>query len=126
MSHADLDINRDVRRVMIRHWIDLGRLSFRSIRGRVSIRGSLQRIPGTSEELTAPIVNTMFADIGAIRGVTHVNVELDNWMFVSGKWQVSDKSKRKLAPVVVSDQRQALAHDIVEIKPGTGNPSDPA
>ncbi len=51
MSQADLEINRDIRKVMVRHWIDLGKISFRSSNGRIWVRGSLQRIAGVREEL---------------------------------------------------------------------------
>jgi hypothetical protein len=35
MEMIDLDINRGVRRVLVKHWIDLGRISVRTTRGRV-------------------------------------------------------------------------------------------
>lgn len=107
MSEADLTINRDVRRVMIRHWIDLGQLSFRSLNGRVWIRGALRRIAGVSETLTSTIVENIFDDLKRIRGVVHVAVELENWSMDGGSWRPLDKGKSK-----ASVAQHGVVHEI--------------
>ena len=98
MSQADLEINRDIRKVLIRHWIDLGKVSFRSANGRVWVRGAMQRIAGVREELTSALMDIMFNDLKRIRGVSSVNAELDNWTNALGKWHPLDKGKGKAAP----------------------------
>ena len=75
-TQSDLDINRGVRRILVKHWIDLGRISVRSSQGRLLIRGSLLRIPGTTQELTTPIVDAIFYDIQRLRGVKHLTAHL--------------------------------------------------
>jgi hypothetical protein len=87
MSQADLDVNRHVRTVLVRHWIDLGRIAIRSMDGKLWIHGSLHRIGGVNEELTASIVQTMFEEIKRIRNVRHILANLDNWTNDSGAWQ---------------------------------------
>lgn len=84
---SDLDTNRGVRRVLVKHWVDLGRLSVRSTQGRVLIRGRLLRIQGASGELTTPIVEAMFNDIRRLRGVRNVTAHLDNWIKDGGRWK---------------------------------------
>lgn len=87
MSHqTDLEVNRNIRRIFVRHWIDLGRLSIRTYQGRLSIRGYLQRIGGKDEELTTPIVEAMFAEIKRITSVQQVTAELENWTNDAGRW----------------------------------------
>ena len=87
MSQADLEINRDIRKVLVRHWIDLGKISFRSSNGRVWVRGSLQRIAGVQEELTPTLVETIFGDVKKVRGVVSFSAELDNWVTTAGRWR---------------------------------------
>jgi len=100
MSQEDLRINRDVRKILVKHWLDLGRLSVRSSLGRLMIRGSLERIRGVKEELTPAIVNEMFRKIKQIKNVVRVSVELDNWANDDGRWVPVDRTKKAgmLAP----------------------------
>lgn len=86
-TQSDLDINREVRRILVKHWIDLGRISVRSSQGRVLIRGSLLRIPGTTQELTTPIVESMFSAMQRLRGVKHLTAHVDNWIKEGGRWR---------------------------------------
>jgi len=95
MSQADLEINRDVRKVLVRHWIDLGKLSCRSANGRLSVRGALYRIAGVREELTGAIVEMIFADLKKIRGVVNITPEIENWSMAMGKWRLIEKGKAK-------------------------------
>ena len=83
----DLDINRGVRRVLVKHWVDLGRMSVRSTQGRVLIRGRLLRIQGAKGALTTPIVEAMFYEIQHLRGVQNVTAHLDNWVKDGGRWR---------------------------------------
>ena len=86
MSQTDLDINRAVRTVLVKHWIDLGRLSVRSSDGKLYIRGSLNRIAGINEELTSSIVDAMFAEIKRIKTIRQVYPALENWSNDTGSW----------------------------------------
>lgn len=86
MSQVDLDINRFVRSILVKHWIDLGRLSVRSTDGKLYIRGALRRISGVNEELTSPIVDAMFAEIKRIKNVRQIYPALENWTNDSGSW----------------------------------------
>lgn len=92
---SDLDINRNVRKLLVRHWIDLGRLSIRCFDGILSIHGTLQRIPGMHEELTSPIVEAMFAQIKRTPNVRRIAVNIENWTNDSGKWQPISKALLK-------------------------------
>jgi hypothetical protein len=112
MSQADLDINRCVRTVLVKHWIDLGRLSVRSNDGKLYIRGSLQRIAGVNEELTSPIVDAMFADIKRIKNVRQVYPALENWSNDTGSWSPIGGAK---SPQGGQQQAQKPA-EVFEIK----------
>ena len=106
---SDLDINRAVRRVMVKHWVDLGRISIRSSQGRVLIRGRLLRIPGRDDPLTTPIVEAMFTDVARLRGVSAVQVHLENWIKDSGRWKPFERHSTK---VDTSDSIRASAGSV--------------
>jgi hypothetical protein len=110
---TDLDVNRQVRKVLVRHWIDLGRLSLRSLKGKVWIRGCLQRIEGVEEALTAAIVSTMFEEVQKSRGVRALNIELENWINTTGMWHPTDKSasRRTARPGGTGPQAGAFKMD---------------
>lgn len=91
---SDLEVNRSIRKVFVRHWIDLGRLSIRSSVGRVSIYGSLQRIPGIRDELSPSIVEAIFNEIKRIQDVRLVALEIENWTNDSGMWRPTEKVKK--------------------------------
>ncbi len=94
MRTNDLEINRSIRRIFVRHWIDLGRISIRTTNGSSFIHGSLQRIKGFKDDLSTPIVTAMFTDIRRLREVKHVRVELDNWIDSAGTWISRDKAEK--------------------------------
>jgi hypothetical protein len=108
MSQVDLEINRDVRKVLVRHWIDLGKLSFRSTNGKLWVRGSLQRIAGVQEELTTALVDSIFTDIKRIRGVVSLSVELENWIQSLGKWLPLDRTKAKTSQRILSSSESGV------------------
>lgn len=91
-KQQDLEVNREVRKVLVRHWIDLGRLSFRSVGGRVQMHGVLMRIPGVDTSLSGEIVTAMFREIGRIPGLVRVSAEIDNWSCSDGAWTQRDAS----------------------------------
>ncbi len=92
----DLEINRAIRRILVKHWIDLGRISVHSMRGRVAIYGLLQRIEGRMEPLAGPVLDAMFRDIQRIPGVHAVRPHLDNWTNEGGRWRPIEATSRNI------------------------------
>jgi len=95
MSQADLDINRAVRTVLVKHWIDLGRISVRSSDGKLWVRGSLSRIAGVNEELTPQIVEAMSDEMRRIRNIKQIYFSLENWNNDSGAWHEVGKKRQQ-------------------------------
>ena len=93
MSQEDLKTNRDVRKILVKHWLDLGRLSIRTAMGRLTIRGKLERIRGVQEDLAPAIVNDMFSRIKRIRNVARMTIDLENWTCEDGRWMPVDREK---------------------------------
>ncbi|MGD9873686.1 MAG: hypothetical protein AB7T27_05380 [Kiritimatiellia bacterium] len=86
------EIFRRIRSVLVRHWIDLGFLSIHVSEQTVYIKGSLKRLPGVSEQLSASVVDAIFSEIRHIRGVSRVQAQFDNWegSVISGGWTPRD------------------------------------
>ena len=87
----DLEVMRQARKVLVRHWIDLGRISLRSTGGTIRVRGTLARLPGYNDELIAPVVDAMFNEISRIRGVNRIMADLDGWDCDGGIWKQTGK-----------------------------------
>jgi hypothetical protein len=84
---VDLELSRAVRRIFVKHWVDLGRISVRCTSGRVHLFGTLQRVAGKQPDLQSNMVNAMFYELKRVKGVKTVNARLDNWILDSGKWR---------------------------------------
>jgi hypothetical protein len=89
-TSPDLEINSAVRRVLVRHWIDLGRISIRAQKGRVTLRGILDKLPESDQTLTGAVLESMFGDIRRLHGVQRVNTELENWEQTSFGWRARE------------------------------------
>lgn len=94
-----LEVNRDVRRALVMHWIDLGRLSVHTQKDRVHIRGSLHKLPGADSPLTPSSVDVIYKKIKAAAGMRRVHIELDNWNFNSatGTWEPYASRDKRVA-----------------------------
>lgn len=90
---TDLEINRSVRRVFVKHWIDLGRISVRTTRGNVMLYGTLQRIESHREDLRPTTVEQMMYEIRRIKGLHLVRSHFDNWVSESGHWKPLDTKR---------------------------------
>lgn len=95
----DLEVNGTVRRVLVRHQIDLGWLSFHTCRGTVHIQGDLLLLPGSAEPLTPAAVGALFDEISRSPGVNSLAVDLRNWIQAGliGGWQPAKGARGKRA-----------------------------
>ena len=93
MAQQDLKTNRSIRQVLVRHWIDLGRVAIHSANGRVTIRGSVQLLRGVKHELDSQSMENIFREIKRINEIKQLTFTLDNWLFVNGVWQKVEQSK---------------------------------
>ena len=96
---SDLQLVREARKVFVRHWVDLGRLHIRCTNAALSVRGSLQKMPGTGEQLTDSSVGTIFQELKRIRGIKRINATLDDWQELSpGVWKGSGNGGSSSGP----------------------------
>jgi len=86
---SDLDTNQNVRKILVRHQIDLGWLSHYACRGTVYIQGDLLLLPDVGSALTPFMIAKLFDEIGCAAGVCDMIIELRNWHHDSSNsdWQ---------------------------------------
>ena len=95
-TNTKFAINRQIRSVFVRHFIDLGFLTITTAGTTVRIRGVLKRLSGSQSVLTPAIVEEMFRQISKVQGVRSVLTEFENWRQVGGAnvWvQLDDKGR---------------------------------
>lgn len=91
MSQIDLEINRRVRKVLVRHWIDLGRIGIHSANGSLTLRGTITCLAGVSQELDASGLENIFREINRIENVKRVSTQFENWVEMDGTWKKVEK-----------------------------------
>jgi hypothetical protein len=82
----DLQINSAVRRVLVRHWIDLGTVSIRTTRGVVSLNGTINTLPGAAQTIDATLLLAIVNEIERQPHVRRLNASFTNWIFTAGIW----------------------------------------
>lgn len=95
------EIYRAVRVILVRHLIDLGRLTIQISMDGLQVKGSLERLPGVKAALTPEIVTVIFMEMRRIQGVRHVKTKLDNWLQDDGvgAWRpISAEAEKPLVP----------------------------
>ena len=76
--------------MLVRHWIDLGRLAIHSANGRVTVRGTVQLLRGVKHDLDSQAMENIFREIKRVNTIKQLTFILDNWSFVNGVWQKTD------------------------------------
>lgn len=101
-EHSNLEVTKEVRRVLVMHWIDLGRLSVHTLKDSVHIRGSLAKLPGADSPLTSASVDVIYKKIRTAVKERRLHMEFDNWILnsASGAWEPSHvRDKRSVDAV---------------------------
>ena len=96
MTVEDMAVNRQVRNVMARNWINMQRLDFASTHGTVYMRGRMsflksQKVADGKEErdragVSPSILNHIDKEIRKIPGVRAVSWQIDGWQRTGIGW----------------------------------------
>ena len=84
---SDLQINCAVRRVLVRHWIDLGKSSIRTTSGVCHLAGSFGKLPGITPALTPENVAEIIDEIRRLPSVRRVHATFTNWLESGNAWK---------------------------------------
>ena len=79
MEVSDSRIKSLVKAVFARHWIDLQKIEYRSIRGTVHVRGELRQLSGrTSSVRDSSLLEAIETELKRIPGVNQVYFDVVN------------------------------------------------
>ncbi len=86
-SMSRLETYRQVRIVLVRHMIDIGRLSVQISPHHLHLYGTLARLPGVTARLVPDMIMAIMGELGRIPGIRRVEGDFDNWkQDPSGAW----------------------------------------
>ena len=110
---SDLEINCAVRKVLVRHWIDLGKISVRTSAGVLTLSGTLDKLPNVDTPLTSPAVGEMITEIRRVSSVRRVQPVLSNWTEADGMWKPIALKSAGISPET-SKLSSFAPHDLSE------------
>lgn len=113
-----MEIYRSVRAILVRNYIDLGRLVIQISTGTVLLRGTLQRLMGASP-LSPEAIQGMLQEIKRLRGVRRVITDFDNWALGEDTRGVGEKA----APPPAAATPEVPYHDLSADEPPPGENS---
>lgn len=87
--HDDLAVTREVRKLLVRAWIDLGRLTISTSAGKISIDGAMHRLPDTGTGLQSGDVEQLIRAVRQVSCRMNCEVRLENWVLRDGAWQAA-------------------------------------
>ncbi len=73
------EINRKIRSLLVRHFVDIGELKISISPQRIMLRGRLVKLSGAQEPITADNVGDIVKSIKRLPEVHKVYGDLDNW-----------------------------------------------
>jgi hypothetical protein len=93
----DHEINRRVRGVLSRHWVDLLSTSFVSRKGIVRVTGDLKRVgPQAGRALESTTLTVLDSEMRRLKGVQRVHFDLANWRRTEdGEWVRIDRQEHE-------------------------------
>jgi hypothetical protein len=81
-----MELYRKTRSVLVRHWIDLGRLSVVVSPSSIRLHGMLCRLPGVKTRLTSQIIDAMLRELRQKTGHNRIITDFRNWREQGGAW----------------------------------------
>ena len=104
-----IELYRQARIVLVRHLIDLGRVTIQVAASHLHLRGEMVRLPGVTAKLTPDVMQAIMAELGRIPGVRRASAELSNWTTDNGGgWQPVEATKRAGSDVFIDPTPQTL------------------
>ena len=97
-----MEVYRSVRAILVRNYIDLGRLVIQISTGTVLLRGTLQRLMGAAP-LSPEAIQGMIQEIKRLRGVRRVITDFDNWSLADDARSAAEKTGVPPTPAAASE-----------------------
>ena len=95
MTVEDIEMNREVRTVFARNWVNLQKLDYNCVHGTLYVRGRLTMLrpppprPGEDVDragVTASFLKHLEKQLPKVSGLRGMRWQLDGWMRTSSDW----------------------------------------
>ncbi|MBD3161891.1 MAG: hypothetical protein GF328_07290 [Candidatus Latescibacteria bacterium] len=81
-----MELQAAIRRMLVAHWIDVGKINIQVTSSTALLRGQLLRVQD-GEPITPLVIEELEQKLSRIKGVKHVRWRLENWVLDRGKWR---------------------------------------
>ena len=82
---ANVDLTKAVRTLLIKNWLDVGKIRLQVAGGNVLIRGRIAK-SRAEESVNGLFIEHLEQAIRAMKGVKNLRWILEDWEFDRGKW----------------------------------------
>ncbi len=92
MAATDFRINSAVRRILVRHWLDLRQVEYQTVNCVVTIRGKFKKLKEAiqdtkkGDDLEAAAMMVIEQELSRIPNVKRINMNIMGWAKLGGKW----------------------------------------
>jgi len=113
MKSTDQEINRGVRSVLSRHWVDLTKTNFLTRQGVLRMMGELRRIGAEASTPMKPrILETLDKELKRVHGVRRVQYDLSNWRRnEDGEWRPIARPSHRSRSSELEEEARAEGED---------------
>lgn len=80
------DVMQAVRRVLIKNWLDMGKIRLQVAGSTVILRGVIRKSRG-EEPVNGLFLEQVEQQIRATKGVKQLRMHLEDWVFDRGEWR---------------------------------------
>ena len=87
---ANVDLTKAIRTILIKNWLDVGKIRLQIAGGNVIIRGRLAR-SRDDQPVNGLFIEQLEQAIRSTKGVKNLRWILEGWDFDRGKWNASEE-----------------------------------
>jgi hypothetical protein len=79
------DVTQAVRRVLVKNWLDMGKIRIQVAGGTVIVRGRLMRARG-EDQVNELFIEQLEQQLRGTKGLKQLRFSLDDWEHDRGRW----------------------------------------
>jgi hypothetical protein len=86
---SDTEITAAVRKVLVKHWVDVSRIRIRVTRGVLILTGTIDKIYGAEGgPVDRSFLSSLDQGLQAVKGLRRIRYQFGNWAKDGGEWVV--------------------------------------
>ncbi len=88
---ADVDLHAAVRRVLVKNWLDMGKVKIQIAGGTIILRGTVTKGREGDTPVDGLFIEELETQIRGVKGVKFVRWMIEGWKYDRGKWVGGDE-----------------------------------